>query len=101
MLVEDRQLALQVRAFNPFPGAAARVGGNPLKVWRAEVESVDGIQAEPGTVLAADKAGIVVACGQGALRLTELQKAGGKRLPVAQYLGGAPLAAGTRFDPAP
>ena len=95
------QLARQVRAFNPFPGAAARVGGNPLKVWRAEVESVDGIQAEPGTVLAADKAGIVVACGQGALRLTELQKAGGKRLPVAQYLGGAPLAAGIRFDPAP
>ena len=95
------QLARQVRAFNPFPGAAARVGGNPLKVWRAEVEHADGIRAEPGTVLAADKAGIVVACGQGALRLTELQKAGGKRLPVAQYLGGAPLAAGTRFDPTP
>ena len=100
-LLPASQLARQVRAFNPFPGAAARVGGNPLKVWRAEVESVDGIQAEPGTVLAADKAGIVVACGQGALRLTELQKAGGKRLPVAQYLGGAPLAAGIRFDPAP
>ena len=100
-LLPASQLARQVRAFNPFPGAAARVGGNPLKVWRAEVESVDGIQAEPGTVLAADKAGIVVACGQGALRLTELQKAGGKRLPVAQYLGGSPLAAGIRFDPAP
>jgi methionyl-tRNA formyltransferase len=95
------QLARQVRAFNPFPGAAARVGGNQLKVWRAEVEYVDGINPEPGTVLAADKAGIVVACGQGALRLTELQKAGGKRLPVAQYLGGSPLVAGTRFDPAP
>ena len=100
-LLPASQLARQVRAFNPFPGAAARVGGNPLTVWRAEVESVDGIQAEPGTVLAADKAGIVVACGQGALRLTELQKAGGKRLPVAQYLGGSPLAAGIRFDPAP
>ena len=100
-LLPAAQLARQVRAFNPFPGAAARVGGNQLKVWRAEVESVDGIQAEPGTVLAADKAGIVVACGQGALRLTELQKAGGKRLPVAQYLGGSPLAAGIRFDPAP
>ena len=100
-LLPASQLARQVRAFNPFPGAAARVGGNPLKVWRAEVESVDGIQADPGTVLAADKAGIVVACGQGALRLTELQKAGGKRLPVAQYLGGSPLAAGIRFDPAP
>ena len=94
------QLARQVRAFNPFPGAAARVGGNPLKVWRAEVDDAPRAPAEAGTVLAADKTGIVVACGDGALRLTELQKAGGKRLPVAQFLGGSPLAAGTRFDPA-
>lgn len=91
-------LARQVRAFNPFPGAAARLGGNPLKVWRAEADDGQRAPAEPGTVIAADKTGIVVACGQGALRLTELQKAGGKRLPVAQFLGGSPLAAGTRFD---
>ena len=95
------QLARQVRAFNPFPGAVARVCGNQIKVWRAEVENTEGALAEPGTVLAADKAGIVVACGQGALRLTELQKAGGKRLPVAQFLAGTTLAAGTRFDSAP
>ena len=94
------QLARQIRAFNPFPGAAARVGGNPLKVWCAEVEDAPHAPAEPGTVISADKAGLVVACGEGALRLTELQKAGGKRLPVAQYLGGSPLAAGIRFDPA-
>ncbi|MBS1227160.1 MAG: methionyl-tRNA formyltransferase [Proteobacteria bacterium] len=95
------QLARQVRAFNPFPGAAARVGASPIKVWRAEIETVEGAIAEPGTVLAADKAGIVVACGQGALRLTELQKAGGKRLPAAQFLAGTIVAAGTRFDPTP
>ena len=95
------QLARQVRAFNPFPGAVARVCGNQIKVWRAEVENIEGALAEPGTVLAADKAGIVVACGHGALRLTELQKAGGKRLPVAQFLAGTTLAAGTRFDSAP
>ena len=94
------QLARQIRAFNPFPGAAARVGGNPLKVWRAEVDDAPRAPAEPGTVIAADKAGLVIACGEGALRLTELQKAGGKRLPVAQYLGGSPLVAGIRFDPA-
>ena len=94
------QLARQIRAFNPFPGAAARVGGNPLKVWRAEVDDAPRAPTEPGTVIAADKAGLVVACGEGALRLTELQKAGGKRLPVAQYLGGSPLVAGIRFDPA-
>ena len=95
------QLARQVRAFNPFPGAVARVCGNQIKVWRAEVENTEGALAEPGTVLAADKAGIVVACGHGALRLTELQKAGGKRLPVAQFLAGTSVAAGTRFDSAP
>ena len=95
------QLARQVRAFNPFPGAVARVCGNQIKVWRAEVENIEGALAEPGTVLAADKAGIVVACGHGALRLTELQKAGGKRLPVAQFLAGTSVAAGTRFDSAP
>ena len=92
------QLARQVRAFNPFPGAAARVGGGSIKVWRADVATNEGALAEPGTVVAADKSGIVVACGQGALCLTELQKAGGKRLPVAQFLAGTTLAAGTRFD---
>ena len=78
--------------------AAARVGGGSIKVWRADVATNEGALAEPGTVVAADKSGIVVACGQGALCLTELQKAGGKRLPVAQFLAGTTLAAGTRFD---
>jgi len=90
------QLLRQVRAFNPFPGAAARLHGNPIKVWRTEVDST---VAEPGTVMAADKRGIVVACGDGALRLIELQKAGGKRLPAAQFLAGTPIATGDRFDP--
>ena len=52
----------------------------------------------PGTILAVDRNGIVVACGEGALCLLELQKAGGKRLPVAQFLAGMPLAAGAVFD---
>ena len=52
----------------------------------------------PGTILAADKNGIVVACGEGALCLLELQKAGGKRLPAAQFLAGMPLAEGAVFD---
>jgi methionyl-tRNA formyltransferase len=92
------QLARQVRAFNPFPGAVARLQGNPVKVWRAEVDAA--AMGEAGTVIAADKRGIVVACGEGALRLTELQKAGGKRLAVAQFLAGTPVAAGSDFDPA-
>ncbi len=52
----------------------------------------------PGTILAADRNGIVVACGEGALCLLELQKAGGKRLPVAQFLAGMPLATGSALD---
>jgi methionyl-tRNA formyltransferase len=95
-----QQLERQVRAFNPFPGAVARWQGNPLKVWRAQLASVDTAQLMPGTVIGADPNGIVVACGEGALRLAELQKAGGKRLAVAQFLAGTPIAAGGCFDPA-
>ena len=89
------QLSRQIRAFSPFPGATAALAGNSIKVWRAETETAS---AAPGTVIAADKHGIVVACGEGALRLYELQKAGGKHLPVAQFLAGTPIAPGTRFD---
>ncbi len=83
-----------IRAFNPFPGVHASLGGAPVKLWRAT--PADGA-GDPGTILAADRHGIVVACGAGALRLLELQKAGGKRLPAQQFLAGMPLAAGDRF----
>ena len=83
------ELARKVRAFNPFPGAHASVGGVTIKIWKAEPAEGSGT---PGKVVAADaRQGIVVACGQGALRLTELQKPGGKRLPVAEFLKGFPL----------
>ena len=88
------ELDRQVRAFNPFPTATANLEGTALKVWGARAEAGGG---EPGVVLGADKHGIRVACGEGVLVLTEVQKAGGKRLPVAQFLAGNPLAAGARF----
>ncbi|WP_153111171.1 methionyl-tRNA formyltransferase [Propionivibrio limicola] len=93
------QLARQVRAFNPFPGASTQLDGNGVKVWAAQAESGgDGSgAATPGTIVAADKKGIVVVCGAGRLRLTELQKAGGKRLPAAQFLSGNYVAVGTTF----
>lgn len=84
-----------VRAFNPFPGATARMDDQNIKIWR--VAAVPGT-GEPGTVLAAGAEGIVVACGEGALRLLELQKAGGKRLPAADFLRGFALKPGQRFD---
>ncbi len=88
------QLARRVRAFNPFPGATAQLDGVPLKIWQAV--AVPG-QGEPGVVLAVERDALVVACGSGALRLGELQKAGGRRLGVAQFLAGTPLRPGQRL----
>ena len=82
------QLARKVRAFNPFPGAHGQAGGVTVKIWQATPADGDG---QPGQVLAADAQGIVVACGEGALRLTELQKPGGKRLKAAEFLKGFPF----------
>ncbi len=65
-----------------------------LKLWKCEKATGAG---EPGTILAVGDDGVTVACGQGALRFTELQRAGGKRLPAAQFLRGFPLVAGQRF----
>ncbi|MGZ3182585.1 MAG: methionyl-tRNA formyltransferase [Telluria sp.] len=85
------ELARKIRAFNPFPGAHAQVNGVPIKIWSATAHA-EGSAALPGTVLAADAAhGIVVACKGGTLRLAELQKPGGKRLPAAEFLKGFPL----------
>jgi methionyl-tRNA formyltransferase len=91
------ELERQVRAFNPFPGATARLRGTEIKIWRAAVAEAAG---EPGAVLALDPAALVVACGRGALRLEELQRAGGKRLPAREFLRGFALGAGERFEPA-
>jgi methionyl-tRNA formyltransferase len=89
------EIERQVRAFNPFPVAGARVRSTEVKIWRAA--AVDGA-GEPGAVIEIDPAGIVVAGGAGALRLEELQRAGGKRLPARDFLRGFPLAVGERFE---
>ena len=88
-------LARKLRAFNPFPGGAATVNGTTLKLWAGEVLAATGT---PGEVLSADDEGVVVACGEGALRLSLLQKPGGKRLPAADFLRGFALAPGQRFE---
>ena len=88
------QLEKQIRAFNPFPGAVSDLDGRAIKIWQAKCITASGT---PGQVVAVDGSGIVVACGKGGLRLSELQKAGGKRLPVAQFLAGNPITAGSSF----
>ena len=91
-------LARKVRAFNPFPGASATLGDTVLKLWSAApCTPVQGEHA-PGTVLAADAKGVMVACGGGtALLIDVLQKPGGKRLPVREFLNSFPLSPGARF----
>ncbi|MBK7465097.1 MAG: methionyl-tRNA formyltransferase [Betaproteobacteria bacterium] len=89
------ELDRHVRAFNPFPGAQAVFAGQTVKLWRATPVEASG---EIGQILAVDRSTIVVACGEGALAISELQKAGGKRLPVQQFLAGHPLKVGDRFD---
>ncbi len=81
----------RLRAFDPFPGASTELGGLGLKCWRAELSVARGT---PGQVLEVGDAGITVACGEAALRLTELQRPGGKRISARQFLQGSPIEIG-------
>lgn len=83
------ELERAVRAYHP---ALSALDGEPIKVWRARV--VEG-QGAPGSVI--DSRNLAVACGEKALAITELQRAGGKRLSAAEFLRGRPLPPGTRF----
>ena len=113
----------RLRAFTPWPGAFTflpdvvgraspraddgvtkpeRLAGSLappkprlLKIWKAEVVGKSG---EAGTVLSSDKSGIVVACGEGALRIVEMQLEGGRRMNAAEFLAGHPLIPGVRFE---
>jgi methionyl-tRNA formyltransferase len=85
-------LARRVRAFNPVPGASARLAGidDPVKIWRASALAATPASkaAGPGAILRADSEGIDIATADGVLRLLELQKAGGKRQPVDVFVRG-------------
>ncbi|OIQ97714.1 methionyl-tRNA formyltransferase [mine drainage metagenome] len=89
------ELERQVRAFDPFPVATAAIRETPLKIWRAVTTARSG---GPGEVLAAGDSGIVVACGQDALCLTELQKPGSRRLTAGEFLRGFALNPGEVFS---
>ena len=89
-------IAQRMRAFNPTPGTVTTLDGAPLKLFCSVIDSClrpSGVRE--GTILLADEAGIAVQCGDGVLRVTELQRTGGKRLPVAEFLRGTPLLPGT------
>ena len=97
------EIEKRIRAFNPFPGASTLLGGEMLKIWAAhlpaEIININSIlsskQAEVGHISSLNPAHLAVQTGAGLLCLTELQRAGGKRLKAAEFLRGVDLPPGT------
>ena len=83
------ELERQVRAFDPWPGSDAEIAGEALRIWAARALEL-AHDAAPGSVLGAGREGIDIACGNGALRITAVQRAGGKRIGAADYLNARP-----------
>lgn len=86
-----------LRALDPAPGAQTTFGGQGLKLWRGRVLAMSSPAAPPGTILSTGPEGIDVQCGDGVLRVTELQRAGGRRMHAVDLLRGFRLAPGNRF----
>ncbi|MFZ3220953.1 MAG: methionyl-tRNA formyltransferase [Rhodoferax sp.] len=91
-------IARRVRAFNPFPGATTTLQGEVLKVWAAQPAPADASKPAPGTVVAVGPEGITVAARDSVVLLTELQRSGGKRLAVADFLRGFDVQVGMRCE---
>ena len=91
----------RIRALDPSPGASASIGAAGIKIWQCEIDvNTDALNAAAGTVIYANQTGIGIACGLGVLRLTQLQRAGGKRLSAVEFLRGFPLLPGVVLAPA-
>jgi methionyl-tRNA formyltransferase len=89
---DAKVLDLKIRAFNPFPGATLFDGESVIKVWRSSLMD-DHLQGTPGTIIGITESGVQMAGGKGSLLLTELQRAGGKKMSasqLAQALGWKP-----------
>jgi methionyl-tRNA formyltransferase len=82
-------IARKVRAFDPWPVAEAQLGGEVLRIWKAAVVK-DDASAAPGSIVAAGRDGIDVACARGVLRLLEVQRAGGRRIRAADLANSRP-----------
>jgi len=95
-------IAQRIRAFNPFPGASATLHGEALKIWKANVVPLTPVAAAPaGTILSVTAAGVEVAALNSIVAITELQRPGGKRLPVADFMRGFDLTPGMAFENRP
>ena len=87
------QIERRTRALSPFPGAWFELGGERIKLLRAELAEGEG-EGDPGTVLDDQ---LTIACGIGALRPEQVQRAGRPAMPLADFLRGQPIAAGTKL----
>lgn len=83
------QIYNQVRGLNPWPVAYTRYEGKVWKIWWVEKMAVQEVQAEPGTIVGRESDALIVACGQGSVKVTELQPEGKKRMSMADFLKGA------------
>lgn len=86
----------RIRAFDPFPGATGTLDGETIKLWAAEVAPGTGGD-KPGTIVAVSPAGIAITAINSIVTVTELQRPGGKRLPVSDFLRGVGLKVGQAF----
>ncbi len=91
------EIVRQVRAMNPWPCAWTPFAGGALKLWEARALAEEA-PAAPGTILCADKSGLVVAAGAGAVEIVSLQAPGAKRMDAKAYLLGHPLKAGAAIS---
>ena len=88
----------RLRAFDPAPGARSVLAGETITCWRGVVRAGNGVA---GTIVAVERDALVVACGEGLVALTELQRAGGRRMPAAALLRGWQPPAGAVFAAIP
>lgn len=86
--LSNQQIEQAIRGFNPWPVAETQLGNKRVRVWLAVAETAARAGSPVGSVISADKSGLLVACGQGELRITKLQNVGGKPLFVADFLNG-------------
>ena len=93
-----KEVCALIRGLSPAPLSFASVGGQTLNFYFAESLETDDISPSGSVLCASPKGGLVVKCGDGAVRITELQPAGGKRMSARDYLNGRKIREGMCFD---
>jgi len=87
-----------IRGCTPRPGAFTKLNGSTIKIWRAQVDSFDEVNGQAGEIVAVGKEGIVVAAGNGSVRIVDLQPESKQRMPAADFARGGKVSVGDKFD---